>query len=561
MKRMKRYLALLLAACLLLALAACGPAEEAPASPSPEAEASPSPSPSPTPAPDAKRFTAFLGAAPRYLDPSVNTSANGETVLGHMLEGLMKWDGGEETLASGVSAAKLVGGAAERYERTESDDDRVVYTFHLRPTAKWSDGKAVTAQDFVYAWQRLLDPDTQADYAYLLSDVVNAKEVMAGTKEVSELAVRAVDEATFEVTLAADAPDFLQICAMACTAPLRQDAIEQAGGSVQWTYSAETFLSNGPYCLESWTQGSQVALKRNEHYGAADGPDTIVFLFGDDADGLSAFRAGSLDFAKLSAGDEETALTALPLAAVNYLTFATDKAPFDDVRVRRAFALAVDRTALCERLGSAYAPATALVPTGISDAEGQGDFREQGGNYLEPDAAAFAAARELLAQAGYAEGAGFPTVRYLYSENETHRAVAEVLRDTWQKELGVTVELEECSWGDYLAALHAGQFDIARGRWIADRNDPGEFLALFRSGADGGYANAHFDDLLDRAAAATLADTRMGFFHQAEDQLIGQDWALAPLSFERRCFVKKEGWTGLCYQPLGQFRFTGVKLG
>lgn len=561
MKRMKPYVALLLAACTLLALTACSPAGEAPASPSPEAEAAVSPSPSPTPAPDAKRFTAFLGAAPRYLDPTFNTSANGETVLGHMLEGLMKWDRGEETLASGVSDGKLVAGAAEGYERTESDGGGVVYTFHLRSNGKWSDGKAVTAQDFVYAWQRLLNPDMQADYAYLLSGIVNAKEVMAGTKEVSELALRAVDEATFEVTLTADVPDFLQICAMACTAPLRQDVIEQAGGSIQWTYSAETFLTNGPYALESWTQGSQVALKRNEYYGANRGPDAITFLFGDDADGLTAFRSGALDFAKLSAGDEETPLTALPLAAVNYLTFGANKAPFDDVRVRRAFALAIDRTALCQRLGSAYAPATGLVPTGIADADGQGDFREQGGNYLEPDGTAFAAARELLAQAGHADGAGFPTVRYLYNENETHRAVAEVLRDTWQKELGVTVELVECSWGDYLAALHAGEFDVARGRWIADRNDPGEFLALFRSGADGGYANAHFDDLLDRAAAATRADTRMGFFHQAEDQLIGQDWALAPLSFERRCFVKKEGWTGLCYQPLGQFRFTAAALG
>ncbi len=472
-----------------------------------------------------------------------------------------------------VDLAQVTYGQAETFERAENDDETVTYTFHLRKDAKWSDGKPVTAHDFVYAWQRLVDPANGATYRYLLDDVVNAPEIAAGTKEPTELAAQAVDDATFAVTLRRDVPSFPQICALPPTVPVRQDVVEKAQTEqTQWTYTPETYIGNGMYKLTAWEHGTQIALEPSDTYYDADAQtaETITFVLLEDEGTIrSAFEDGTLDFARGSAGEEtpklldEKKLFALDHVGTYFVSFQTQKEPFNDARVREAFTLAVDREKLVdETVKGGQAPAAGLVPSGISDAGGvtADDFRARGGDYFDP--AVYAdnrkEAKDLLREAGYPGGEGFPEVTYLYNAGETHKAVAEALQTMWQDALGVKVTLKEAEWGEFLQARKAGEFSIARGSWLADYDDPMSFLDLFRtdaSGNDAHYSDEGYDKLMTDAHAADDPDRRMERLHQAEDLLIGRDYAVCPLYFYSQTYMAKDNLDGVYYSPLGYYFF------
>ncbi len=575
MKRKTFWAALLLAAAMILALGACSSGgAEAPASPSPSASESPAPSPSPSTDPATRGIiTVNIGGEPRTLDPTGTAAADDAMVISHVFEGLMKWEPSDAAADDRVDLAEVTYGQAETYDRAANADGTVTYTFHLRKDAKWSDGKPVTAQDFVYAWQRLVDPANGATYRYVLDDVVNAKEIAAGEKEPTELAARAVDDATFEVILRGDVPYFTQICALPPTFPVRQDVVEKAQTEqTQWTYAPETYIGNGMYKLVSWEHGTQIALEPSDTYYDADvqAAETITFvLLEDEATIRSAFEDGALDFARGAAGGEtpklldEEKLFALDYVGTYFVSFQTQKEPFNDARVREAFTLAVDREKLVGEVAQGgQAPAAGLVPSGISDADGVtgDDFRAQGGDYFDPDAYGdnCKEAKDLLREAGYPGGEGFPEVTYLYNAGETHKAVAEALQTMWQDTLGVKVTLQEAEWGEFLQARKAGEFSIARGSWLADYDDPMSFLDLFRtdaSGNDAHYADEGYDKLMTDAHAADDPDRRMERIHQAEDLLIGRDYAVCPLYFYSQTYMAKDNLDGVYYTPLGYYFF------
>lgn len=257
----------------------------------------------PTPTPDAGgaetpdapyEIAVNFASEPQTIDPALNSAVDGAIMCNHMFEGLMKWvDAG--TAANGtdgtVNNAKIDFGQAESYDKVVNEDGTVTYTFKLRDDAKWSDGKPVTAGDFVYSWQRLVDPATAADYNYMIDTVVNANEIMAGEKDKTELAVSAPDDKTFVVTLHTDAAYFIEVCAFPATFPVRQDMIEQAGD--QWTFSTDTYISNGAYKLTQWEHNAAIVMEPNEYYYDVEnlGPDKITFKLMDDANAmLSAYK-------------------------------------------------------------------------------------------------------------------------------------------------------------------------------------------------------------------------------------------------------------------------------
>lgn len=568
MKKKTRWTALLLALCLCLALTACGgksPGEAESPSPTPEQSGQPSPAPSAGPR---DGLTVRVGAEPGSIDPTAVASQNEIILTSHMFEGLMKWAPSGRSLSAGVESAQVVPGMAETYERAQGEDGRVTYTFHLRQNAKWSDGKAVTAHDFVYAWQRLLAPEHNAQYAGLLADVAGVDALKAGQAQVADLGLRAVDDATFEVTLTQEVPWFLELCAMPFTAPVRQDVVEEVGN--QWTYGPETYMTNGPYKLKSWSHNLElVAEKDPEYYESVAGPQTITFSFYTDvADGQSAYDAGNLDFL-LGADPAGEKVEQAPYLASYYVMFQTGQAPFDNALVRQAFALAVDRSKLIENQAPGQTPAGALVPTGTVGPDGAAgaDFRAHAGDCFDPAAKTVSANREkaktLLSQAGYPGGAGFPEVTYLCPNSPAQAAVGEALAQMWQETLGVTVTVESVEWSVFLQRCHQGEFSMARGRWVADYNDPTAFLDLWRTGEpgnDAGYREAQYDELLDRADQADDPSRRMELLAQAEDLLIGRDYALAPLYFESESYLMKEGVKGVYYSPLGWFFFVNAQV-
>lgn len=586
---MKKTLSLLLSLVFVVSLlAGCGNPGTTTATPTPDAnpETSGTPAPEGTPAPSAGgpfEITLNIASEPQSIDPALNSAVDGAIMLGHMFEGLMKWKDSEvETPGSDGTCtnAELTEGQAESYEKVVNDDGTVTYTFKIRSDARWSDGKPVTAGDFVYSWQRLVTPETAADYNYMIDSVVNANEIMAGDMDPTELAVSAPDDSTFVVTLTSDLPYFLEVCAFPATFPVRQDVTTKEDGTPndQWTFDVATYLCNGPYKLTAWNHNSEIVMEPNEqYYDAANlGPDKITFKLMDDQNAmLSGFNSGELDFIEdvpqaelpdlIASGD----LKIVDYIGTYYVCYQTQKAPFDDPRVRQAFTLAVDRTFIVDKVTQAgQVPANGFVPAGVYDAAGStgDDFRTVGGAYysIEGDAdysyeANCEKARELLAEAGYPNGENFPVVEYLYNTSDAHKAVAEALQNMWETELGVKVTLNNQEWAVFLQTRKDGNYSIARNGWIADYNDPMSFLDMWLTGGgnnDAQYANADYDAKIQEAKNTTDPAARMKLVHEAENIIMGQDWALNPLYFYTQKYMLSDRVGGMFYTPLGYFFFS-----
>ena len=503
-----------------------------------------------------------FASEPNTIDPALNSAVDGAVMINHIFEGLYKWvdDGsGNATLALGQA------------KEVTPNADKTVYTVKLRDDIKWSDGKDVVAADFVYAWQRLVDPNTAADYCYMADIILNANEIMAGEMDKSELGVKAIDEKTLEITLHTACPYFEEIMAFPALMPIRSDIIEQYGD--QWTFSPETYIGNGQYKMAEWSHNEFIKLVPSETYYDVDklGPKVIKFALMDDTNAIyAAYRSGSLNFIQEVPVDEIPGLLSSgelkvhPYLGTYYCCFSTSTAPFDDVRVREAFSLVIDRNYIVENVTkTGQKPATAFVPSGISDAPGtKDDFRAVGGDYMDVSAEKYQEncerARQLLAEAGYPNGEGFPIVEYLYNTSDNHRLIGEALQNMWQTELGVTVNLVNQEWNTFLDTRKNGDYSIARNGWIADYNDPMTFLDMWVTGGgnnDAQYSNTKYDELIAAAKLATDPAERMSLMHQAEDLLMGEDSVLGPIYFYTQKYMISDRIDGMFYTPLGYFFF------
>ena len=569
---MKKIVSLALVSAMVLGLlAACG---------GNTTETTPTPAPvesqavETTPATPDGPFNININVAsePQTIDPALNSAVDGAIMTGHMFEGLYKWANSGELVAglNDCSLAELVPGQAVSYDKADGENGEVIYTFHLRDGIKWSDGKDVTAGDFVYSWKRLATPETAADYCYMIDMVKGYAEVNEEGADPDTLAVEAPDDKTFVVTLTYDCPYFLEVCAFPAAFPVREDVVSADPDG--WTHNVSTYISNGAYTLTQWDHNSQIIMAKNEYYYDVDalGPDTLTFKLMDDNNAmLTGFNAGELDFIEdmpvdeipslLSSGD----LRIAPYIGTYYVCYQTEKAPFDNPLVRQAFTLAIDSQYIVENVTqTGQVPATGFVPSGVA---GKGpDFRAEGGDYWtapttdEQYAKNVEKAKELLAEAGYPNGEGFPTVTYLYNTSDAHKKVGEALQQQWQTALGVEVKLENQEWAAFLETRKNGEYQIARNGWIADYNDPISFLDMWLTGGgnnDAQYSNPDYDAAIKEAKSTADPDARMAAMHRAEDIIMGQDWALGPIYFYTQKYMLNPEIKGMYYTPLGYFFF------
>ena len=572
MKNRKRLLALALVGVMSLGmlLSGCGGTSAQSPSPSPSASAPAESTPT-----EGFDMAVCIASEPQTIDPALNSAVDGAIMTQHMFEGLMKWsDSGHPVNEKGnMNYAALAAGQAESYEKTDNGDGTVTYTFKIRSDAKWSDGQPVTANDFVYSWQRLANPLTAADYCYMIDMVQGYAAVNAGEADPTTLGVSAPDESTFVVNLTYDCPYFLEICAFPAAFPVRQDIIEAYGDTWTTDDNSSHYISNGPWKLAEWVHDSYIKMVPNEyHYDAANlGPNSLTFQLMEDQNSmLAAYRSGDLQFIEDMPVDEIAGLLAsgelniVDYIGTYYVCYQTQAEPFDNALVRQAFTLAIDSKYIVEQVTqTGQVPATGFVPAGIYDADANGDdFRTVGGDYWDApvDDATYQAncekARQLLAEAGYPNGEGFPTVTYLYNTSDAHKAVGEALQQMWQEELGVTVQLQNQEWNAFLETRKKGEYQIARNGWIADYNDPCSFLDMWYTGGgnnDAQYSNPEYDAMIDAAKATSDPAERMSYFHKAEDIIIGQDWALGPIYFYTQKYMMADDISGAFYTPLGYF--------
>ncbi len=581
MRKTKKILSLALASTMVLSLAACGGGSTSTPTTAAEtttAAAADADTTGETTAAEAEsegaegettsngnNIAVCLASEPQTVDPALNSAVDGAIMINHFFEGLVKW------VDDGEGNAMTAPGQAESWEKVVNDDGTVTYTMKLRDGIKWSDGKEVTAGDFEYSWKRLANPETAADYCYMIDMVQNYAGIANSESDPDTLGIKAIDDKTLEIVLSYDFPYFEEIMAFPATFPVRQDLVE---GNDEWTYDVATYVSNGPYKMKEWSHNAYILAEKNENYYdfANLGPDTIRFTLLDDANAiLAAYKSGELDFIEELPPDEMAnylasgELTVADYIGTYYVCFNVEDEIFSNPLIRKAFSLAIDRNYIVENVSQAgEVPATGYVPAGVNDAAGPGsdDFRTVGGEYYSVAEEDYEKnceeARALLAEAGYPNGEGFPTVEYMYNTNDKHKAIGEALQNMWQEQLGVTVNLSNQDWNVFLESRKQGDYQIARNGWIADYNDPCSFLDMWYTGGgnnDAQYSNKDYDAKIDAAKATAVQEERMKAFHEAEDILIEQDNVLAPVYFYTQPYMIKDDIQGMYYTPLGYFFF------
>lgn len=607
---MKKILALLLAAAMVFALAACG-SSEAPAATEAPADATEAPAEA-----AASSLAVCLASEPDTIDPALNSAVDGATLVSHLFSGLAKWAQDETGALVIVPDA-----AAELSEGVENEDGTVTYTYTLRDGLKWSDGQPVTAADFAFAWNRAASPALAADYGYMFEVVDGYAEMWETDADGNivnpdaKLNVTAVDEKTLEVTLANSVAYWNELLAFPTYFPVREDVVADEA----WATDPSTYVSNGAYTMTGWEHNSVITLEKNPNYVDADEilMDKIEFYLSDDSNNmLTNFENGTWqliddvptnEIANLKTEYPEEFVVAgqigtyyvcwnineAILPASSTLTGAEAEAA--KAEIRNAIALLFDRNYIVEEIGQAgQVPASSFVAMGMTNPDGTqfyetaGSSDEYNGYYnVSADAfeANFAQAVETLKKYyTYDEATGmftdFPTLTYLYNTSESHKAIGEYLQSALAG-VGITMNLENQEWNTFLNTRKEGNYSIARNGWLADYNDPICFLDMWVTGSGnndvqfgkGGHKDVAiysldltdlgyelkvengtwaqtYDELISLIKSCTDNEVRYELMHRAEDLLMSTG-CIVPLYFYTDIYMLDDSVQGFFSNPLG----------
>ena len=490
-------------------------------------------------------FTVQYGSNPETLDPALNSAVDGANTIITIFEPLLLINENNE----------VVGGQAESWEASE---DGLTWTFTMRDGLKWSDGSELNAKDFEYSFKRMADPNTAAPYAETCLGMIDGFEEAAGFPDkdgnptvepnLDALNVKASDDGkTLTIVLSYPCSYFDKMAAFATMSPVQQATVEANGDS--WCTSADTFVSNGPYMITEWTPSERIVLTKNPNYvGGWDSSkivtDTITLLLLEDSSAsFAAYNSGEAVLIKDVPTDEIPSLTKAEdggdfyvdtILGTYYVSLNLQRDAFKDAKVRKALSLAIDRDYVANTImQGTYTPAYNIVGPGIVDENGMFYDNANGGErYISDDYEAnLEEAKSLLAEAGYPDGEGFPTITYSANDAGYHVPVAEYVQQAWG-DLGITVNIDKVEWASFTPLRRAGDYDASRNGWVMDYNDPSNMLELFTTGNgnnDGKYSSADFDAAIE---ASKVADKSVHFqkLHEAEDILMN-DYACIPVAY------------------------------
>ena len=551
---MKKALSLVLAAVMAFSLVACGGSSSSTASAGSTGSASGS---------TTSNVTVQIGPNPESIDPALNSTIDGGNMLITAFEGLLIVDENNQVQP----------GQAESWEVSE---DGLTWTFHLREGLKWSDGTDLDATDFVYTYKRVADPDTAAPYSQTaVGMIAGYDEAMNGNPDA--LQVEAPDANTFVVHLSYPCTYFDKLAAFATLSPVQQETIEANGDA--WATAPETYISNGPYYMTEWTVGQQIVFTKNPYYkGGWDSDkivtDTITFLLMEDSTAAyTAYTTGQAQLIKDVPTEEIPSLTKAedggefyvdPIMGTYYLTMNDSIEPFNDVNVRKALSLAIDREYVADKLmQGTYSPAYKLTGPGITDADGSAYMDKSSGEWIPEDyETAKTMAQEALAEAGYPNGEGFPTITYSTNDAGYHKAVAEYLQQCYKEVLGINLEVEIVEWSSFTPMRRAGDYEMARNGWSFDYNDPSSMLELFMTGNannDGQYSNPEFDQMMENAKIADK-EQRFANLHAAEE-IVMEDYAMIPVAYYNDFWLQSSDLQGTWHSPYGYWYLQYAYIG
>ena len=505
-----------------------------------------------------KILTYAISGEPETLDPTMNNYSTSSIILQNLFSGLYQLE----------ADGSLTNAMCESY--TVSDDG-LNYVFTLKDGLKWSDGSPLTAADFEYSWKRVLNPELASPAAWELYYIKGGEEYNKGEGSADDVAVKAVDDKTLEVTLVNPTPYFLYLTAASNFFPVKKDVVE---GEKVWTKSGDTYVCNGAFSVAEINPQSSYVLKKNPNYFAADSVklDGVKLVIIESAEAaLSAYNAGEID----AMGDSLVSTQAMQQygssdelhrfdkIGTRYYDFNCSKDYMSDPRVRRALSMSLNRQTICDAVvPSKPQPAYAFVPYGIPYEGKSEDFRTTVGNLLTEDVEG---AKQLLAEAGYPGGEGFPTLNFIVTNNQEVKDMAQVMQSMWKENLGVNVEITTYESKVYWDELYNGNFDIAYDGWTGDYLDPDTNLNCFtqdRTYNQNRWAGENalkFDSMIKECR--TLADNnkRMEIFTEAETLLM-EEMPILPLYYLNASLLIKPNVTGLTKNANGHTLFRGCLL-
>lgn len=480
------------------------------------------------------------GSEPPSLDPHLSLAVNSSNIIGSLLEGL---------ITPHPVTLEPQPGVASSWDISE---DLSRYTFHLNPAARWSNGDTVTAHDFIYAWRRLLMPNLAAEYAYQLFVVENAEAFYTGDiKDFSEVGVAALDDHTLQVQLKAPTPYFLSLLTHSSTYPVHPATIERHGGIDDpgnlWTRPGN-YVGNGPFVLTEWALNRIVRVEKNPFYWDADTVRLNEVRF-YPIDNLVTeermFRSKTIHLSSTVAEekiasyrrDKPGLINISPYLGTYFYRFNVSNPPFDDARVRRALAMSINRQQIVDAVTKG-----GEVPTFNLTPENTMGYTARAKIPFDIETA-----QQLLAQAGYPNGAGFPETEILYNTSEGHRKIAIAIQQMWKNNLGIQIKLYNQDWKAFLETEKNGDFQIARAGWIGDYVDPNTFLDMFVSGGGNnrtGWSNRKYDRLIREAAITQNVNDRFELFQQAEQILIDESPIVPIYTYTAKYLISPDvkGW-------------------
>jgi oligopeptide transport system substrate-binding protein len=459
------------------------------------------------------------GSEPQGLDPHVVTGVPENKLIRALFEGLA---------VKNPYTLEPEPGVARSWDI--SDDGKIV-TFHINPEARWSNGDPVTAHDYVWSWDRALNPAMGNLYAYMLFPIINAEAYAKGEiTDFSEVGVKALDDLTLQVTLSAPTPYFIQLMDHYSTFAVHRATIEKHGMATdrftRWT-RVENMVNNGPFNLKEWKLNRRIVVEKSDTYWDRGNVKLNGVVFYPTENVVSEermFRVGQLHYTgtvpleKIPVYEamENTPYVQAPYLGTYFFLLNTKRPPLDDVRVRWALSLAIDRDKLNKTvLQNSNVPAYSITPPDTLGYNPPKLFD------YEPDKA-----RKLLAEAGFPNGAGWQGIELIYNTSESHRKIAVALQQMWKDELNIPVTISNQEWKVYLDSVTQMDFDIARRGWIGDYVDPNNFLDLYLTGGGNnntGFADPRYDEMiLKLAPQAGSREERYRIFFEAETMLMEQ---------------------------------------
>ena len=508
-------------------------------------------------------FTVQYGPNPETLDPALNSAIDASNTIITIFEPLLLINENNE----------VVGGQAESWEASE---DGLTWTFTMRDGLKWSDGTDLNAKDFEYSFKRMADPDTAAPYAETCLGMIDGFEEAAGFPDadgnptvepnLDALNVKASDDGkTLTIVLAYPCSYFDKIVAFAAMSPVQKATVEANGDA--WCTSPDTYVCNGPFMITEWTPSERIVLTKNPNYvGGWDSSKIVsesitLLLLEDSSASFAAYNSGEAQLIKDVPTDEIPSLTKAEdggdfyvdtILGTYYVSLNLKRDAFKDAKVRRALSLAIDRDYVANTImQGTYSTADSIVGPGIVDENGY--FHDNGNApYISADYEAnLAEAKKLLADAGYPNGEGYPTLEYSTNDAGYHVPLAEYLQQAWS-DLGITLTISKMEWSSFTAARRAGEYDVARNGWVMDYNDPSNMLDLFCSGNgnnDGKYSNPEFDAAIEASRVADVSE-HFAQLHKAEDILM-EDTGCLPIAYYNDYWLQSPALKGTWHSPYG----------